>query len=256
MSQLSYSQNMPTAFAGMLADMGEREVLSYKAEEAIPFGRGLARSANTAARGARLPLLNQIDLVFSADLVSSNSVAGTVNGTALTATVYATSHAATMAAIATKIEAIDGVASATVGGANDRTITVLAEDGTAISASGFVVTLGASQATVTQTNTTTDVFQGVSGAKANVEQAADGTVQYAQEDAVNVVTKGRVYVLVDQTVTPTDTPYVRYTAGAGNSVRGSFRKDADTDKAVVASRCRFLEGATAGGFALLEVNLP
>ena len=93
-------------------------------------------------------------ITFSADLITSNSVAGKVNGTSLTATVFATDHATTMAAIAAKIAAIDGVASATVGGSGNRVITVTATAGYSLTLADFAVTLGASQATVALATTT------------------------------------------------------------------------------------------------------
>lgn len=96
-------------------------------------------------------------LTMSAALVASNSVAGTVNGTALTATVFATSSDATLAALAVKIAAVSGVLSATVtsvGGttSDDRTIVVVPSNPvTGVSLSGFTTTLGASQNTWTVT---------------------------------------------------------------------------------------------------------
>lgn len=90
---------------------------------------------------------NYFDVIFSADLIASNSVAGTVNGVALTATVYGTSNAATLAAVAVKIAAVAGVARAV---ALTNSIRVYPSNANGIvTLTSFAVTLGASQATVT-----------------------------------------------------------------------------------------------------------
>ena len=94
-------------------------------------------------------------LTFSAALVASNVINGNVGTNAIAAVTYATSSDATMVAIADAIAAMPGIASATVvsGGAlatDDRVIEVTPIDQVnGVSLSGFVVTLGASQATVT-----------------------------------------------------------------------------------------------------------
>jgi hypothetical protein len=89
-------------------------------------------------------------LAFSADLIASNVVTPTINGVALAPITYATSHAATMTAIATAIAAATGVASAAVDGSNPRQINITGASGVALTASE-TVTGGASQPTVTTT---------------------------------------------------------------------------------------------------------
>lgn len=60
-------------------------------------------------------------ITLSADLVAADTVSASINGVAITDTLYATSHAATMTAIAAKIAAAAGVATATAAG---RVITI------------------------------------------------------------------------------------------------------------------------------------
>lgn len=93
-----------------------------------------------------------VTLTFSGNLVSSNVVNGVVNGFALSATTFATDHATTMGAIATKIAAVSGVDSATVSG---NTIVVVSDADVDLELHGFIVTAGASQATVTYPTTST-----------------------------------------------------------------------------------------------------
>lgn len=121
----------------------------YKAAQAIFAQNPRPRSLRIGKRAANVAEVQTI--TFSGSIVTSNSIAGTVNGEELTATVYATSSSATLDALAAKIAAVEGVASATV---DTLTITVTAEAGYTLSLTGFAVTLGASQATVTIATTT------------------------------------------------------------------------------------------------------
>lgn len=93
-------------------------------------------------------------IVFSADLITANSVACVVNGTALSATVYATNNAATLTALAAKIALETDILSAVSDGVH--TITVTSKTA-ALAITGVVVTLGASQATAVVTTTTAGV---------------------------------------------------------------------------------------------------
>lgn len=92
-------------------------------------------------------------ITFDIDFVASNSIACSVNGTALTATVFATDHATTIAALATKIEATAPCLTAVAAG---RVITVTSVNSDALT---FVitVTLGASQAVDTVATTVAGV---------------------------------------------------------------------------------------------------
>jgi len=97
-------------------------------------------------------------ITFSADLIADNVVNGTVDGVALTATTFAVDHVTTMGVIAGKIQATAGVATATVGGVGNRVITVTAQAaGVPVSLTGFLVTLGVSQATAVVATTTANV---------------------------------------------------------------------------------------------------
>ena len=78
-------------------------------------------------------------------------------------------------------------------------------------------------------------------------------------DMLNVMTKGLVYVEVEQAVTPASAVFFRHTlAGAtGTSpALGKFRTDADTAKALAVTNARFRGTAAAGGIVALELNMP
>jgi hypothetical protein len=76
---------------------------------------------------------------------------------------------------------------------------------------------------------------------------------YNVNDAASIMHKGRVYVKVEEAVSPSDTPYVRYAAG-GNGV-GSFGKTAGSTERAALAGARFLTSAGVNGLALLEVDL-
>lgn len=90
-------------------------------------------------------------ITFSADLITSNTINGSINGTPISQVTYASSHAATMAAIASAIQTAGGAGTtATVGGANNRSISITHAT-SQMAATGFVVAAGASQASVAHT---------------------------------------------------------------------------------------------------------
>lgn len=144
-------------------------------------------------------------ITWSGDFVASNKINGSINGVAIAETTYASSHDATIAAVAVAIAALDTVDTATCPGSGSRVITVTgATEGLDISTNAsFTVTLGASQAT--------DVI-------ANVTGPSNGTQS------------------------------------------GIFRNDDDSTgnvaaTAIALSNCKFLTNGTAGGVALLDLNI-
>lgn len=67
---------------------------------------------------------------------------------------------------------------------------------------------------------------------------------YVAGDAVNVLRRGRVYVLSEETNIATgDAVYVRHTAGAGEQ-KGSFRNDADGTDADIPLGAAWFKGGT------------
>lgn len=75
---------------------------------------------------------------------------------------------------------------------------------------------------------------------------------YAVGDAMTVMVRGRVFVLADQTVVNTDTPFARFAAGTGTQL-GAMRKDADTATAVAAPNAKFFKGGSATVPPVLEL---
>lgn len=73
--------------------------------------------------------------------------------------------------------------------------------------------------------------------------------RYLDKKTVSILTKGKVYVKVEEAVTVDDDVFVRFQGGD----EGLFRTDADTADAAQLADARWLEGAAADGFALLEL---
>lgn len=268
--QTTYNTHQDRGLEGDLADISDRNVETRRALEKIPFGRAVVVGDAAPGKDVRLPMINTIALAASVELVASNSTVMTVNvttidssgnrtttSTTLTATVYATSHAATMAAIAVKLDAVSGVATAAVNGSDDNIIDVVAADDTEITISALATTGGGGQPTWTATESTTDTFAGVALLKAATEQDADGVAQYTRGRAMSVLTRGTVYVVAEAAIAgPTDSVFARFKVGADGTKVGRFLKTADSAKAFALTRCRFPEAIAANAVGPLQVNLP
>jgi len=259
MPQLSYPFLMDVGSVGLLADSGFRNVLSPRAFENFNTGLGLAKVIGQDYV-VRLPESNLSTIVLSGDLITANVINVSVNGVALAPITFATSHLATMNAIAAAILAQPNIASAVVGGAGNHTLTVTATEGNVAIVNSFVVTLGASQATATITNTTQDTFYGVGARTQNKPNPLNptgsfGNPIYLEGDCVSLLTKGRIYVAAEQTVTSDSPVYWRFAAN-GLLLPGGFRGDSDSGRAIVIPGARYTVGATSGALATLEINLP
>jgi hypothetical protein len=78
---------------------------------------------------------------------------------------------------------------------------------------------------------------------------------YEHEDVIPFLRHGRIWVQVENAVTPADPVHVRVATGAGGTVIGAFRTGADTATAVAWTAAKYLSSAGADGFAILEVNM-
>lgn len=84
---------------------------------------------------------------------------------------------------------------------------------------------------------------------------SNGSDGYALGEAMSVLRKGRIYVQVEDAVTAGNDVYVRYVAGAGETL-GACRSDADTSDAAVLPGAKYRTSAAASGIAIVEINLP
>lgn len=137
---------------------------------------------------------NVVTLVASADLVSGNKLAVTVNGTELAAVDFDTDTDTTLAAVADAINADTNLAEAGIGAssiAGAKSVTIVGDS--EVSAS-ITVTGGESQPTFEASSSSGMKFAGV----AVHEELAykDGTGFYPKGVPVNVLTHGKIYVPV------------------------------------------------------------
>jgi len=176
--QTSYSRDFAIGQKGQLADSSFHHIVSLLGKEDIGIGLGLAKFKGED-NVARLPQINIISLQADADLVTSNSTVASVTiqvfgGSEVvnttSATVFATDHATTMAAIAAKIAAFTGISSCTVTDANSRTLYIVAEDNVQISDAEATTTLGGSQAAWTATNDSGDELYAIAATGHDIEQ--------------------------------------------------------------------------------------
>lgn len=190
----------------------------------------------------------QITATASAALVTGNSIAGTVNGVALSSTAFEVDSDTTMAKLAAKIAAVAGVKSATVtevagNTSDDRVIVVLPEDPNQVIAMSFTVTGGASQATFTVAAADNRVYKGMPvkidtdgyivplGTSAHDPNCIGYSVHDAgYEDPVTIIARGYVqeWGIADGTVTPGPVKYTSWDAATGRPKFSSSSVDQAT----------------------------
>lgn len=247
------------ASAGQLYDIGFNNVLTpVAALENIPIGLGVAKVIGSDYQ-VRLPHQDIAAVVQSTALTAGNITTVTLNGIALTPVSYAVSNAATMNAIAALIAAQPNIASASYDGFS--TININAIQGAAISVT-FVTASGSAVTWVTNYSND-NVFYGVdlyiqNHANLLGPQGSAGGQPYYQGDAVPCLTRGRVWVTPENTVTSDSQVYWRIVPTLANPQVGSFRGDSDGGNAILLSPgiIRWLVGASAGGLAVLDINQP
>jgi hypothetical protein len=75
---------------------------------------------------------------------------------------------------------------------------------------------------------------------------------YPIKSVMSVMKKGRAWVVVEESVSPSDPVYVRY--AAGGSGKGSFGKTAGSTERALLANARYLTTASADGLAMVEVD--
>ena len=196
--------NIDSGVAG-LQTRTDNSVISNVTVEDINFGQAVVGfEGDDRAFKFRL---DGSKLVFSGDLITSNSTIITLNGIATTATVFATDHLTTITAIVNKLKALTNVAfpfgvEAVLDSAdtNNRTILIRTK-GAACVATG-AVTLGGSQATVTPTTFAGGYLKGI----ALFTQIEDG--KYSANTVVGAVEHGGLMVPVSVAVKSNTAAYL------------------------------------------------
>lgn len=219
------------AFAGLKIGF-DNNTETLLAAEAIAFGVPLFGYVGDAVKAYNYALdVNK--LVFSADLITSNKVNGSVNGVAYAEVTFASTHAATMTALINAMKAISGV-EAVLDSTDTNGRTILVRTKGADCTVTATVTAGSTQATATITTGNGQVFVGI----AQHTQKTPGS--YEIQDAVNVLAVGQVWAKASA-ATANGIAYVT-TAGifgsSGIDVGCVFRSALSTDIAIVEVRDR------------------
>jgi hypothetical protein len=87
------------------------------------------------------------------------------------------------------------------------------------------------------------------------EQASDGTgLVYADGEPVDVMDEGEIWVEAEEAMIFTDTVYVRVGSGAGGSLLGKVRNDADSGSCIEHTGARVVEYESATGLVHLKLK--
>lgn len=81
------------------------------------------------------------------------------------------------------------------------------------------------------------------------------TANYTDGESVPVLEGGDIWVYSEEAVADRDPVYVRVASGAGGSVLGAFRNDADTASCVLVTGARFCRTSTGAGPAWARIPL-
>lgn len=81
-----------------------------------------------------------------------------------------------------------------------------------------------------------------------------GTTGVLPKGALSVLSRGTVWVTVEEAVAVGDRPFIRFATGAGGSQKGAWRKSADTATALELKGGRYVTAASANGLAQVEFD--
>jgi hypothetical protein len=249
-----YQNYLDVGQKGQVATLEDSNIKTRNAEQAIEFGRAVVKGI-TGGADVKNIFKSKASLTFDADFVTGNTIDLNVNGVAISQVTFATSHAATFALVITAINALTGI-SAEAGTGREILITV---DNAAsnITISDVVVAGGASQAGSTTVYSSVDTFEGIAALRHGQPTTIGGDDKYQINDAVNVLTKGVIFVEVVATVAYGDSVYV-YNDKSNESNQGQFTNASSGNLAV--SSAKFVSAATgttgSPALAKVEINQP
>jgi hypothetical protein len=257
--QLAYNINMGVANPGMIADAAFNMIESFQAYEVLDIGMGIVKRVGSDYVG-RLPKANKGTIVFSADTVAGDIINASVNGTTITASTFATTHAALMATVIGKLVALTTIVSTAALDTTDptnRTIIVTSLDGLDCIVLCTVTNGGIGTAAATVTTGTTDVLEGISvSTMAKEETLGTLLVKFSVGEAIPTMRKGKIYVVPETNVASGDSVYCRFLGNGTTKFAGHFRNDSDTATATLVPYAMFKTTAVADAPAIIEINLP
>jgi hypothetical protein len=118
---------------------------------------------------------------------------------------------------------------------------------------GLAVALGNSENECKRLSSVSDKVIGVS-VFTHADMINNGVAGYKEQSAVSVIRRGVIVVKPEVQVAAEDPVYVRAVA-TGTERAGAFRNAVDSTDCIALPGCRFLTAASAGGYALVSVDL-
>lgn len=215
------------AIPGMLYGMNPKTIVSIPAGETINFGKAVfLNGEKNAVMGGKYNNKSVIDL--SAYTTASKDIVLTIKGVNIEATTSGT-IATDVAAIVEDINEIEGVTAVAGTEANAGKITVTSDDSADL---GVKLVYDGSDVTSSKVTASSDcVYAGIAVFHQNAFMNSRGC--YVAKEAVNVMEKGYVWVLLASGVTPTveTSAYVTVTGtftteSSGNTLVGKFKSGA------------------------------
>ena len=215
------------AIPGMLYGMNPKTIVSIPAGDTINFGKAVfLNGEKNAVMGGKYNNKAIVDL--SAYTTASKDIALTINGVTVTVTTSGT-IATDVAAIVEDINEIEGVTAVAGTEANAGKITVTSDDSADL---GVKLVYDGSDVTSSKVTASSDcVYAGIAVFHQNAFINSRG--HYVAKEAVNVMEKGYVWVLLASGVTPTveASAYVTTvgtftTESSGNTLVGKFKSGA------------------------------
>lgn len=262
--QSSYPPYMVKGLPGQLADCTVKDTLSGCALEPIPFGLAVC-STNVPDYGYILPGSRATSVFVNGDFVPGNTVTITINGVAQPTLAYDTygSSAGLWQAIEAQLRALAYVDDVNVreGGIifSDYTLNVVVVPPAGSGITVFAIA-GGGAPTATITQSAANNFYGVSQ-KSNIAApyfpSLAGTQPfqgYQQGASMNVLRKGRIYVIAEQDVVKGAAVFIRIVDGAQGQYRGNFRTTAGSSEAVAAPLFVYASTGQAGDIVVVEIN--
>jgi hypothetical protein len=253
MSIIKYQDYYDVGQAGQVATLEDSNIKTRNAQEVIGFGKGVVKGS-TGGTDVKNIAKNIATLDFDADFVTSNTINLNVNGVAISEVTFDTDQATTKAALVAAIDALTGISAVD---AASRAITITTDAGDNITVSDIVVAAGASQANGSVAYTSSDVVEGISALRHGQPVTIGGDDAYQINDAVNVLTKGVIWVNVIATVAYGDSVYIANDK-TDSANQGNFTNASSGNLAV--SSAKFVSAATGTtgtpALAKVEINQP
>ena len=257
--QPSYNVYSLPSKKGQLADSGFHDIVSRLVSEAVEIGRAVVRVVgDVTGKLVRLPRANKSVSTFTGTF-TAGSIKVTVAGVQVTAA-WATDLDTTLALLAVAAAAVTGVSSATYDAAtNVMTITIA--NGVGPVAADFDLSGVTGTLAVASVLSSSEIFHGIAvTTDALVADLTTGVVQYTPTgpQTANILRRGRMYVYTETAMTTDSQVFVRIQDDGSDVTKlaGNFRTDSASGKATLWADAQVVTGASAGGLAVIEINLP